>query len=309
MLNELKQRFAVSGAIEFSEISPGFIHLKITNEHAHAVISLYGGQLLEFKPHDQHEPLIWLSEKAVFQQGKAIRGGIPVCWPWFGEYELEELEEPAAESMPAHGYARISHWQLDSVKSLADGQTELLLHLPQENIPRHLHAIRQFFHCQLALKITIGKALKLELISHNHGLKTVPLTYALHSYFNISNIHDIELIGLEQQTYLDKLNAGQAAQQTTALRFAGETDRVFIDSDTAIRLIDTKLKRSIVISKENSHSSIIWNPWQETSARMSDMTEPGWLSMVCIEAANVAKNKVLLGAGETQRMKVTISAE
>ncbi len=303
MLNELNQRFAIGGVIEFSKLSPGFIQVNINNTYARASISLYGGQLLYFKPHDQQQSLIWLSDKAVYQHGKAIRGGIPVCWPWFGAYEGEEF---ATEALPAHGYARISDWTIDSVKMLDDGQTELVMHLPEKNIPTQLQPVSEFFACQLSIRMTIGHELTLELISHNHGSKTIPLTYALHSYFNISDIHGVELRGLEQQTYLDKVNAGQAGLQAAALRFTGETDRVFTDSESTVLLIDEGLDRHVEISKENSRSTIIWNPWQEISAKMTDMPEPGWLSMVCIEAANVDRNRILLKAGETQRMQMVI---
>lgn len=320
MINELIRDFSITDELTFAEISPGFPIIKINNSHASAVISLYGGQLLKYKPHDQAEEVIWLSDQAVYQKNKAIRGGIPICWPWFGDFDeqdflpaegslLVEDSLPVEDSTPAHGYARITFWEIQSTQRLSDGGTQVVLHMPCHEKCQQFKTSHAHFECDLTLTITVSKNLKLDLLTVNQVQKFVPLSEALHSYFTVSDIHKIHIQGLEQLTYQDKLNSGQSSLQQTSLQFKSETDRVFVDTDGEIHLIDQALNRKIIITKENSKSTVIWNPWQETSSVMSDMSDQGWQSMVCIEPANVHNNKILLGPGQTHQLSTLIAVE
>ena len=332
MINELIREFSIADELTFAEISPGFPVIKINNIHASATISLYGGQLLEYKPHDQAEEVIWLSDQAVYKKNKAIRGGIPICWPWFGDFDeqdflLAEGTSPVEDSIqvedstqvedsiqvedstPAHGYARITFWEVQSTQRLSDGGTQVVLHMPCQEKCQQFKTSHEYFECDLTLTITVSKNLKLDLLTVNQGQQFAPLSEALHSYFTVSDIQKINILGLEQMTYLDKLNSGQSCLQETSLQFKSETDSVFVDTDGEIHLIDQALNRKIIITKENSKSTVIWNPWQEKASFMGDMPEQGWQSMVCIEPANVHNNKILLGPGQTHQLSTLIAVE
>ena len=338
MINELIREFSIADELTFAEISSGFPVIKINNIHASAAISLYGGQLLEYKPHDQVEEVIWLSDQAVYKNNKAIRGGIPICWPWFGDFNEQDFlladgsllaedsspvedSSPAEDSIlvedsssvedftPAHGYARITFWEVQSTQRLSDGGMQVVLHMPCDEKCQQFKTSHAHFECDLTLSITVGKYLKLDLLTVNQGQQFVPLSEALHSYFNVSDIHKINIQGLEKLTYLDKLNSGQPCLQEGKLQFKSETDSVFVDTDGEIHLIDQALNRKIIITKENSNSTIIWNPWQKKSSFMSDMSKQAWQSMVCIEPANVHNNKILLGPGQKHQLSTLIAVQ
>ncbi len=314
------QQFVLKGELSISETASGLPIININNSLASARISLYGGQLLDFKPHDQEESILWLSDKAQYRETRAIRGGIPVCWPWFGDFseQVGDFKEQFSEEfvnlnenlvLPAHGYARISLWEIQSTQSLPDGGTQLVLTMPCHDICLSHHDIQPHFDCDLSLIITINKTLKLEMQTKNRGQSPIIVTEALHSYFNVSDIHNVSINGLDQKNYRDKVNGGQSFQQDGMLKFNGETDRVFIDTQAEIQLLDHGFNRKIIISKDNSNSTVIWNPWQKKSAAMSDMSDESWLTMVCIESANVNRNKVVLNPGQMHVLTTLIAVE
>ncbi|MCW8930215.1 MAG: D-hexose-6-phosphate mutarotase [Gammaproteobacteria bacterium] len=289
----------LNGQLSFDEISPGFPVIKINNEYACATISLYGGQLLDYKPHEQLEQVIWLSDQALFEENKAIRGGVPICWPWFGDYE----------KFPAHGYARTTFWEIESTKQTIDGGTEVILKMSCHELCQNFLDSHPLFDCDLAITITVASKLTIELKTTNNSQHTVGISDALHSYFKISDIHTVDVIGLAQVNFFDKLKNQEACYEESKMRFMTETDRVFIDTTNEINLNDPGFNRTITISKKNSNSTVIWNPWQEKSSQMSDMSNQAWLQMLCIESANVLKNQLLLESGETHRLTTSIAVK
>lgn len=306
MINKLKHQFSIEGELHIDEIATGFPVIRINNAHASALISLYGGQLLDFKPHDQDESVIWLSDKAVYKSNHAIRGGVPVCWPWFGAFDNSLLAE---NSLPAHGYARTSRWNIQSTLSLLNGGTELVLQMPCNAVCQQYRSLQPLFNCDLSLRITVAKALKIELITKNNSQHPVALSEALHTYLNVSNIHNITVQGLEHLAYEDKVSNSRFTLQEKKLRMTNETDSVFIDTSGTVQLCDPGFSRQISISKENSLSTIIWNPWQEKSSLMVDMSDKSWLTMICIESANVLNNKIVLEAGQIHYLSTLITVD
>lgn len=296
------KQYSLGNQLSFEQITPGFPVIKINNRYATAMISLYGGQLLEYKPHDQNEQVIWLSEQAIFKHNKAIRGGIPICWPWFGGFDSHSIPN----ELPAHGFARIVVWDVESTQILPDGGTEVILKMPCEEVCSQFKTVFTHFDCELIFKITIADSLKVELTSINHSQHEMVMSNALHSYFKISDIRNITIQGLENTIFQDKLKQGQSDCQKTALKFDAETDKVFINTSNNVELTDPGFDRRIVITKENSNSTVIWNPWKEKSALMSDMSDQAWLEMVCIEPANVLKNQLLLAPGDTHSISTSI---
>ncbi|NOQ79230.1 MAG: hypothetical protein GQ546_07495 [Gammaproteobacteria bacterium] len=313
MIKKLSQQFSLDENLNFTEICPGFPIIRINNKWASAAISLYGGQVLEFQPHDQIEPVLWLSDKAIYKHGKAIRGGVPICWPWFGGYNDSALQadgtlQADGSILPAHGFARTTLWDVVSTESLANDVTQIVLHMPCQEICQQYQTIEPQFECDLKLKISISKELKIELTTTNRSKHELPISNALHSYFKVSDIRNIAISGLEQVNYSDKLRNGKVLQQQEVeLSLTQETDRVYMDTASDITLIDRGLSRTITIKKGNSFSTVIWNPWQENSQRMSDMTDEAWLSMVCIEPANVHNNQIILKPDTCHQLIMSIS--
>jgi len=293
---ELNEQFAIPG-ISFTEEWDGFVVIDVVNEQAAATIALSGAQLLRWQPAGE-EPVIWLSEDAHFEMGRSARGGIPICWPWFGAHKIEA-------SFPAHGFARNHEWELVEIDKFEDGTTKLLLRLNESRAMHHYwpHSFELEFY------ITIGKELTLELKTRNCSGDVMELSEALHSYFNVSDIEKVKVVGLDNCLYLDKLEDFQRKHQQGDISIIGETDRIYLDSVRECLIEDSGFRRTIHISKEGSRSSVVWNPWQETAERMGDLGDDGYRTMLCVESANAADNMLQLAPGETHTLKVNYLIE
>ncbi len=314
MIQKLNEKFAHNEQVKFVESSDGFVLIEIENPLAKACISLYGGQLLDFQPHELSEPVFWQSKKAIFRQAKAIRGGVPVCWPWFGNIKSGKKSgnnsaDKSADNikLPAHGFARISTWKVKSIKTLDDKATEVLLKLPCESVCEQYQALQNGFEAKLSLRIVIGKQLSMELITKNSGKYPVRISEAFHSYFYTANINDVVVTGLDNTDYIDKLHNKRVFRQGGDISLSTETDRIYVDTASTVTIVDRQLNRAIEISKSGSMSTVIWNPWEENSKVMSDMPDKGWQSMLCVEVANVAHNEVLVQPEETHTMSMQVS--
>ncbi|HET8711065.1 MAG TPA: D-hexose-6-phosphate mutarotase, partial [Spongiibacteraceae bacterium] len=258
--------------------------LKICNRHAEAAIALQGAQVLEYTPHGEH-PVIWLSDRVEYSRGQGLRGGIPICWPWFGAFE----RNPAAiralahdDNLPAHGLVRTRDWTLHSISD-RDDATEIILNFVTDALlqTRWPHA------AELQLRVTIGKTLRLELSTRNLGAQPLALAQALHTYFAISTIDKIHLTGFEDSRYIDTLDDWYEHNQQGAIDFFGETDRIYLDVPREVQLHDDGWQRIIHLRATNSMSAVVWNPWIEKSKRLSQFAPDAWRHMVCIETANV----------------------
>ncbi len=306
MIQKLNEKFAHNKQVNFLKSPEGFIMMDIDNPMAKARISLYGGQLFDFQPHSQSEPVFWQSKKAVYKQGKGIRGGVPICWPWFGAIKSGDKSTGNEIKLPAHGFARISNWKVKSVTTLKDETTEVVLKLPCEAVCEQYQNLQSDFEARLSLRLVIGEQLSMELITKNTGKYPVRISEALHSYFKIADIHDVVIKGLDNTDYIDKLLNNHVFRQGGDLILEAETDRIYVDTSSSVAIVDKQLNRTIEISKTGSMSTIIWNPWEQNSKAMVDMPDKGWQSMVCVEVANTADNEVLVQPGETHQMMMQI---
>lgn len=260
--------------------------LEIRNEACTALVSYQGAQVLSFVP-TSGEDLLWLSEKAVYQTGKAIRGGIPLCFPWFGPH-------PEDASKPAHGFARNREWQLVDVQAGADSH-RLRFRLEDDEQTRGLWPYR--FVAEL--EITLGHTLELALSVNNRDDQPFTLSNAFHSYFPIQDIRKARVDGLDGVTYIDQLLAGRPRLiQQDGVSFSGETDRIYLDAGGDYRMVDLSRPRQIGVHASNCRSAIVWNPWQEKTAALTDMLASAWTSMACLECGNVEENRLLLRSGE-----------
>ncbi|WP_263078353.1 D-hexose-6-phosphate mutarotase [Endozoicomonas sp. Mp262] len=266
--------------------------LSVENSHAKAVISLYGGQVLSFKPHGE-EQVLWLSPDAVFQEGKAIRGGIPLCWPWFGKRQ---------EGGPNHGYARIATWELVEAKQLENGETQIVLSLDASAA-----ATRPgFVDGNPVITIVVGRALAVTLDTVNSGDQPFGLSQALHSYFAVSDVEKIRIKGLQGTTYLDSTNNQQVCTQSGEVTIKGEVDRIYLNTDSTCIIDDPGLKRSIVVEKAGSNSTVVWNPGSVLAEAMTDIPSRDYASMVCVETATAPSLAKKLVPGEKHQITTRV---
>lgn len=293
-LTEVQHRFAAADFLTFSEKSPGFIVVEVKTAFSTATIALQGAHVLTWQPRGQ-KPVIWLSKAAKFVSGKSVRGGVPLCWPWFGPHATEA-------GWPGHGFARTIPWSLTDVHQLPDGRVRL------EFAPEMNDAARaQWPHAStVKCSVTVGQELVVGLATKNTGAAPFQLGQALHTYFEIGDIRQIHIAGLEGCGYIDKVDGGKRRKQKGAVTFAGETDRVYLDTAGCSGIVDPLLKRTILITSTGSRSTVVWNPGPEKAAKMGDFGKaggkPGEDRMVCVETANAADDVITLAPGETHRM-------
>ncbi len=297
-LELLERTFSIPGQVTFAASPGGRLALvRIENAHASALIALQGAQLLSYQTKGS-APVIWLSQGATFTPGKAIRGGIPVCWPWFGPHGHDPFK-------PTHGFARTLPWNVVETQALERGGTFIALKLIDSPKTQELwsHAF------QLQLEATVGSELVLELVTRNTGSETFTIGEALHSYFHVSDIAKVKVLGLEGRSYIDKVDGGTRKTQAGAVVCEGEVDRVFLDTGPESVIEDAGLKRRIRIVQSGSRATVVWNPWREKAERLGDMGENGYRGMICVETANAADFIVTVPPGEEHRMRAVISSE
>jgi len=264
----------------------GLPRFEITTPLAQAEVYLHGGHVTHFQPTGAR-PVLFTSRQSFYESGCPIRGGVPVIFPWFG-----------AAKEPAHGTARLRSWEAETVRELADGRVELVLRLqseaPESWVLRH--------------RILVGRELTLALEIANTGSEPFRCEEALHTYFAISSIHDIEVRGLENTEYLTVIeDAPRKRQPALPIRFQGETDRVYVNAGGTYEIVDPGLARRIRIETAGSKSAVVWNPWIEKSKRLADFDDDEWPSMVCVETGNIAENALDIPAGATHRSQTVIS--
>ena len=265
--------------------------LDIENEHAKASISLYGGQVLSFQPKGQGD-VLWVSPAAIYEKGKAIRGGIPVCWPWFGKRK---------EGGPNHGFARTRDWNLDSHELLESGESRLVLSLSDCD-----HSDWEG-KASLSLEVVVGKTLKLKLTTQNVGKSPFAISQALHSYFSVEHVENIQIKGLDGADYIDSVNEGKRCVQSGDVTFKGEVDRVYVDESSHTTLFDPDKQREITVAKSGSNATVVWNPGYELAVTMADLPAESFHSMACVETATSPENPERVESGESHIVSVEIS--
>lgn len=279
---------------------------RISSNHAELLIAQQGAQILSYQCVGQ-PPLLWLSDQAIFRQGKSVRAGVPVCWPWFGNLQRNPQAVQAmyhGEPPPAHGLARTRDWQLLGIEEAGDGlRIEFELPEAQGNLADWPHDV------ELKLLVELGVDLKLSLTSRNMGNTPVILSQALHSYFAVSDVRQVRVEGVEGLGYIETLADWQQRQQHGALAFAGETDRIYLATPPQLSIVDPHWNRRITLTSSGSRSAVIWNPWTERAKELPDMADDGWQRMLCIETANVWDDLVELKPGATHSLGLVVASE
>ena len=292
-VEDLNKQFAITGIAEIVAGKNGLPKVVITLPSARAEIYLHGAQVTSFKPAGT-EDAIFLSEHSSFEHGKAIRGGIPVCFPWF----RNKLDDPKA---PSHGFVRTKAWELTELSYNHDTVTARFLTTSDASTKAWFP-----FDFNLEHRVTVGIELKLELMMTNLDTKPLRFEEALHTYHLVGDAKQVSVSGIDGVDYLDNTDNNTEKLQKGDLHFTKATDSVFLNTTHKLDVIDPALKRRIQIEKQHSNTTVIWNPWREGAKALADLGDDEWQKMACVEASNIRAYGVELAAGAGQTMTATI---
>ena len=259
-----------------------------------AEIYLHGAQVTRFQKNGE-PPLLFISRRSQFAVGKAMRGGVPIVFPWFG----------AREGFPDHGFARVAEWEWEDSSLAPDGSVTLRFRLPDSASPA-ADARSQ----NVTFAVSVSDKLTMELVVANPS-PTENLTFenCLHTYFAIGDIAETEIAGLQGTAYIDKVdNFRQKEESSDAIRINSETDRIYLDTSAAVDIHDSKYQRTIRVEKSGSVSTVIWNPWMAKAKLMSDFGDNEFKQMVCVESGNVAQHKITVAPNQSASLKTILSS-
>ena len=290
-IEQLNANYGITNKVKFVEGEGGFPIIEIENEYAIAKISVYAGQVLSFKPVGQAEDVMFLSSKAYYQTGKAMKGGTPICWPWFGP-------DPEGKGRASHGIARNRLWQMRNVVSTQDGAVQVTMGLVDTPETRQIWD----YSFDFSIVITVRDVLTIDLLTRNTGSEPFAITQALHTYFQIGDINQVTVSGLADKDYLDKVDGGQQKTQSGEVTFSGECDRIYLDVPAKLTISDRSWQRKIIVTATNSKTAIVWNPGAAISAKMADLGDQDYQHFVCVETANAADEVIEVAAGEQYQM-------
>jgi glucose-6-phosphate 1-epimerase len=288
-IQDLNQQFAVGDFLTFAKHPSGLMMGIVKTPLCEASFFLQGAHVSHFHPTISQHPVLFMSDSALYEPGRPIRGGIPICFPWFSSH-------PNQPSLPAHGWARTSEWQVTSTR-MANQNIEVTLTLAHDDWELNYH-------------LTFGADLHVSLIINNLAANTRTFEIALHTYFDIGAIQQTEIKGdLAQLQFLDQLTAQIHSPHPAPIKFEAETDRIYQGSAPNIQIHDGGYHRTIRIQAVNSNSTIVWNPWIAKSIRMADFGDDEYLRMCCVETANVRQQEVSLAPTQSHAMQLKISVQ
>jgi glucose-6-phosphate 1-epimerase len=295
---ELNKKYAIPGKIEFKSGNGDFPVAKITTTFSTAEISIYGAHVLSFIPKGEKD-LLWMSPKSFFEKGKAIRGGVPVCFPWFGPHLTDS-------SKPMHGFARLQLWEVIETSEVEKGGVKLILGLSDNNETLALWP----YSFSAKVIITVSEKLDLMLYCTNTGSENITIGGALHSYFNVSHIHNISISGLQNTIYYAFFEKeANNIQKEEFLLIKKEENRRYINHISECMITDAPWNRKIRVSKKGSKVTVVWNPYIETTKTMSDIPPDGYQNFVCVEAVNAYSDVIELKPGETHCLATKFSLD
>jgi len=291
--SQWQKSLEIPGRVLFSEGNGELPRLEINTAWSNAEVYLHGAHVTHFQKKNE-PPVLFMSQLSRFSNETPIRGGIPIIFPWFGSREGEA----------AHGFARTQTWELREVAQLPNGSVSLRLSLPDSPAA----ALFQKFSADYT--ITVGKTLAAELtVANLSPQQDFTFENCLHTYFSVGDINSVSVTGLKGADYLDKTESfARKTERAEHIKISRETDRIYLDTTTAVEIHDSNLQRRIRIEKNGSLSTVVWNPWVDKAEEMPDFGGEEFQKMICVESGNVAENRVTLPAGKTAALKIEISA-
>jgi len=297
-IERLNTNHRIGDTARFEAGEGGLPKLVIRTKVAEAEMYVHGAHVTHFQAAG-HQPLLFMSRCSAFARDQPIRGGIPICFPWFGPHATDP-------DLPAHGFARTRAWRVHHVSLRDDHHVTVELTLAHDDKTRSLWP-HEF---SAAMTLGVDEDLSITLTVENQDNSELTYEAALHTYLQVGNAANVHVTGLENTEYIDKLEGGaRKTQGNEPIRFTGETDRPYLHTAASCILHDPDLQRRITVSKRGSLSTVVWNPWTDKAARMPDFGDDEWPHMVCIETANVADNAVTLEPGASHATAATVSVE
>ncbi len=293
-IDALNREFSIPNIAAVISGNGGLPKIHVTAPSASAEIYLHGAHITSWRPANAEEAL-FLSEQSHWQDGRAIRGGIPICFPWF----RSKADDPSA---PAHGVVRTKEWRLESVK-VDGGSVVVTCSIESDESTRRWwpHSFR------LVHIVSIGSSLRLQLTVTNTGQTPFRFEEALHTYFRVSHADKIGIRGLDQVAYLDNVDGNRKKIQSGDLVFTGKTDNAYIDVQSAAELIDPASSRILRTEKENSATTVAWNPWRDGAASIADLGDDEWQQFTCVEASNILSSAISLAPGQMHTMQAILT--
>lgn len=285
---------ALPSSVELGMGQGGLAVVRVFAPTGTAEIYLRGAHLSTWAPAGSG-PVIWMSEQSEYAPGVPLRGGVPVCFPWFAAH-------PTDAAAPSHGFARLADWQL--VEGRESGDDVVLVFVLTDSVSTRESAWPHRFEARYT--ITVGAELSLDLTVTNRGADPVSFEEALHTYLAVADIRQTTVTGLEGAPFTDRLTGPRPAE-TGPVRFDAETDRIYQDTTATTTVTDAATGRAITVAKQGSASTVVWNPWVDKAAAMADFGDAEYTGMVCVETCNIRADTVTLAPGASHEMSVRYS--
>jgi len=296
-ITKMEEKFGVKGEIGFSKPENNLLFLTVSNKFAEADICLYGANITSFRPHNSKD-ILWMSSESSFEVGKPIRGGIPICFPWFGPHKTDS-------SKPQHGFARLMYWNLVETANTSGGETLVRLKLCSSEETKAYWA----YHFCAEMIIIVGQTLQVSLKVINSDDQPFEYTCALHSYYNVSDIENIAITGLIGANYHSQLEPGEFIQKEPFLVINKAETRHYHQTEATCVIEDSGFKRDIRVGKAGSKITTVWNPGKETCATIGDLPNDAYKTFICVEAVNAFDDVITLFPGDSHTTSAMIVLE
>ena len=300
LIEDLNKKHAIESIAEIIAGNQGLPAVTVkAPSGAEGTVYLHGAHITSWTPESTAggEDLLWLSQKSLWQNEKPIRGGVPICFPWFGP----KKDDPAA---PVHGFARTRQWNLDNIEQTNDAVT-VTLSLASDDATKKLWPA-DFL---LRQRVSFGNSLTISLELTNTGNSPLTAEEALHTYLRVGDVQKVRIHGLDGTHYIDKTDAMKEKPQSGDITITAETDRVYLNTTAAVTIEDTTKQRKITIAKQNSKNTVVWNPWIAKAKAMADFGDEEWPHMLCVETCNVAQSAITLAPNQSHTMTATITID
>lgn len=296
-IDELDDKFSIEGEVGFAELENDLVFITVSNKFADADICLYGAHVTSFRPHNTLD-LLWMSPDSFFEEGKPIRGGIPVCFPWFGPHQTNP-------DLPQHGFARLMYWNVLETAVLPNGETKIRLKLESSEKTKAYWS----YDFYAEMEFTVGLKLTVSLKVKNISGENFKYGCALHTYFNLSAIENLSIEGLNEVPYFNQLTGENEVQNEFYLHIREPLTRHYLNTETPVVLADSIFRRRILVEKSGSKVTTVWNPGEETSTHIADLPDDGYETFVCVEATNAFDYQVELALGDSYITSTVIGLE
>ena len=285
---------ALPASVRLESGRGGLPVLLVDGPAARAEIYLHGATVTDWTPRGR-DPVLWVSSASRFMPDTAIRGGVPICFPWFGA-------QAGHPESPSHGFARLSEWSLVGAED--DGEDVIVrLSLTDQNATGASAWPHRFV---AVYTVAVGSRLSLALQVTNRGDEAVIFEEALHTYLDVRDIRATEVSGLEGTPFHDRNGGPEPVPgEPDPVRFGSATDRIYLGTRAKTTVRDGEAGRSVLISKRGSDATVVWNPWIDNARAMGDFGDDEWKRMVCVEVCNIRDAAVHLAPGESHTMVAT----